>query len=160
MKIKFIKNTQGFAIGDIIKKAGLASVVYSVSVDELIKNGFAEEIKDDIDIEEIRKTFNFKLSTPSEGFWTSGTKEEMEWFIAYRIVKACIEKLNGDWKFELKEDGDSNFFIDYRLGEGFINDCGASYFQHSIIPYCKNSLVTQKLISLCEPELKVLFNIK
>lgn len=156
MKIKLLKDIPGYEAGiynseEILGITPNAHSVYEII--KLIEEGFAEEIKDGIDIEEIRKSRRIDL----DKFYGKITIEELEWFCAYRIVKAVIEKLNGDWKWKIGQE--SNCFISYTLKWSFYCDNASEGIQHTILPYCRNNEISKKVISLCEPELKILFNI-
>ncbi len=127
----------------------------------LIEQGWAEEIKDDIDIEEIRNYFrsllkSFVSNTPF-GVDIACSNEQGEFFTAYRIIKAVIEKLNGDWKDSFEE---LKFFPEYSTvsEEWFDQDCNP--IAKGLLPFCKSENVAKQLISLCEPELKVLFGVE
>ncbi len=157
MKIKLLKDIPGYSAGTIqeVPNTTLSGYGHSYKVPTLIERGWAEEIKDDIDIEQIRE----KKKVYAEFYVGIETEEELQFFSAYRIVKAVIEKLNGDWfpfwnnTTQLKYDvGYSNSNNRFEL-----NDCKT--YQSNIIPHCKDEETARKVISLCEPELRILFSV-
>lgn len=174
MKIKIIKDIPGYNIGEVteeeegycIKKAGVSS--YNTSF--LLANGFSEEIKDDIDIEAIRNAaleWECLLFVRPQ-YEKDGINGDIKWLTSYRIVKAFIDHLNGEWKPEWEEIKNSRylseelkwFITGYHLNIEEFNVVGYYNQIHSIIPACKDKETAQKVIELCEPELKILFGVK
>jgi len=164
MKIKLLKDIPGYKAGETYATAG-EFLSYNTQWtpyywSDLIRDGWAEEIKDDIDIEEIRNKV-FKSRDVLSSYWNEIgiTAQESDFFTAYRIVKAVIEKLNGDWKPEMEKISHNDFICWSKVSESFkMNDCSKDHV--SVIPYIKDHVVGNQVISLCEPELKVLFGVK
>lgn len=168
MKIKLLKDIPGYKAGEILEVTSSLNWTPSdtpsamiLSIEWLIANGWAEEVKDEIDMEEMRKKFtvwnhtNFNLAYPQPQI----TKEEGDFFTAYRIVKHVTDTLNGDWKSSWGER-EENVTLSYRHNlNKFVPEVWCRY-QYSIIPAMKNLETAEKVISLCEPELKILFNVK
>lgn len=172
MKIRIKKEIPGYKVGEIMETgtSGFLSNnnpnYHNYSVKNLIKESFAEEIKDDIDIEAIRREKSpvgmhhnnhyFLSFDNADGEYSN---EELEFFRAYRIVKAVIDQLNGDWKPDWQMEN-KVFCICFNHEYGKLDITYDIDKQYNILPYCKNEETAQKVIELCEPELKVLFNIK
>lgn len=174
MKIKITKDIPGYKAGEIIETDYLKMTISETAgreynVKAFIADGWAEEIKDDIDIEAIRKEIKDSSKIAVIGFDWAEEKEsttesvvvipmEFEPFItAYRIVKAVIDQLNGDWnpdwndynrKTSIRYDDNNGFSVDWFYG------------RVTIIPICKDNKTAQKVIELVTEELKVLFGVK
>lgn len=155
MKIKLLKDIPAYKKDEILELG--PTVQYGmffmtnrwVTAKSLISDGFAEEVKDEIDMEQFRKNYDHSICS----------KEEQRWFGAYRIVKAVIDTLNGDWNMDWSSV--DNYLIRYNhLDHEFY----AAYFsqptQGFLLPYMKDRKTAEKVIKLCGPELKILFNIK
>lgn len=168
-KIRILKDIPGYKAGEIFDwGSGLLSYTHSPSGEldrcilyskkELIDLDFAEEVKDEIDMKEIRKQYE-----PSRVNWGAGriqtysvpkmTLEECEWFTAYRIVKAVIEKLNA---------GEKDTFEIYYVHKNLFSYHGGGMFQKQtgFLPMMASEDIAQKVIELCRPELEVLFGAK
>lgn len=165
-KIKLLKDIPGYKAGEIMEIARL-DIVHShlLLMAVLEEPAMIEIIKDDIDIEKTREAWKYvtyETDTVSGKKWTTlMTKEEAEWFTAYRIVKAVIEKLNDGWKPEWGKIG-SYYVVQRRHigGEEFIIANYNLGYETSILPVFESEETAEKVISLCEPELKVLFGVK
>ena len=161
MKIKIIKDIPGYKAGEIVtpdadwmfEKEG-----FRYAIESIIHGGFAEEVKEyEIDMEEIRKQIYRTTCSYCEQSMDKEICSDTAWFTAYRIVKAVIEKLNGEWKATGKSS-QKVFYIQFsRMGKCFFSDywCDASFSMTAI----KDQEISQKVIELCEPELKILFGI-
>lgn len=170
MKIKLLKDIPGYKAGHIFETSegslGMHTFGYRnekqrelchYHYEYLLEDGWAEEIKDDIDIEEIRKSYKLWSQYPYS--MAELSKEEQIFLTAYRIVKAVIEKLNGDWKPNWSEsNGIIHLFYNHRHNElGW----GLTYsIDYSPSFLLKNVEIAQKVISLCESELYILFGVK
>lgn len=158
MKIKILKDIPGYKAGEYESDGfitGHEDYEYSASL--LVKNGFAEYIKDDIDIEAIRKSF--KPIWLTHDLIPNNTIEEINFIEAYRIIKAVTDQLNGDWKPDYSIS-QPKFYV-YRTTEYFEWRISADDgIITSIIPKCKDRETAEKVIELCESELKVLFGVK
>lgn len=162
-KIKLLKDIPGYKKGEILetKDEIYPTIIFSeiglgfeYNVSRLISHGWAEEIKDDIDIEEIRNDY---LEVKAGGkYITNYSDSDAEWFTAYRIVKAVIEKLNGD-SIELLY---AMWNIDYHFGSKTFAPLHDPTKILNILPMCGSAKIAAEVISLCEPELKVLFGVK
>ncbi len=169
MKIKLIKDIPGYKAGEVLEfeKLGLErtdsrkACYPDYRADILITDGFAEEVKDEIDIEEIRnELYAVRNLRTADNF----SHSELEFFTSYRIVKAVIEKLNGDWEYKHIHEGRDYYHKDHwsiilRDSE-FKADNYLNWSLSSILPVIKDNQTAEKVISLCEPELKVLFGVK
>lgn len=177
MKIQIIKELPGQVPGKHIISVGedlilryKSSTGHSCEFDvrSLILEGFAEEIKDDIDIEEIREERGRKENRMKYNWTQVMSQKERIWFDAYVTVKAVIEKLNGGWEpnWNIHESvnefapENENYFIQYSNKRKLFSDTYNYWTKVSLLPECKNSEIAQKVISLCEPELKILFEVK
>lgn len=154
MKIKLLKDIPQYKAGSICED--VKNLAFGYYYKQLVEEGFAEEIKDDIDMEKIRK-YN-SIYFPALG--NSITQIEAEWFTAYRIVKAVMDKLNGDWKPNWEDENTEKYTILYNYDVKSFKTDYNYYRKYLILPSCKDEETAEKVISLCEPELKVLFNIK
>jgi hypothetical protein len=164
MKIKILKDIPGYKKDEVLDCSKYRPSKYDYKVSYLIEDGYAEEVEDEIDIEEIRDML--ELCAPDIIFTDSVTNvfmkgtspKELQWFSAYRVVSEVIRQLNGDWinnrhvgwiiTYELKSEWDYT---------GLICELGSCL---TCIPVCKDLEVGKKVIDLCTPELKILFNIK
>lgn len=172
MKIKLLRDIPGFSKGwegntemecnsnfEILRQSTVGGDTrYSVSY--LINMGWAEEIKeDDIDIEEIRTR---GLGDGGPDRYIKMSNEMYNWHKAYEIVKAVIEKLNGDWKPDWgdfsPQEKKVHILYSHDIKQ-WLSDA-TRWTNPSIIPYVKTHEIAKKVISLCEPELKVLFRVK
>lgn len=161
MKIKILKDIPGYKAGEEIHVSDIKDAtpekVFNFTKNDgfaydycfLIKDGFAEEIKDDIDIEAIRNRFNKDEIFPIHS-------DEINFFNAYRIVKAVIDQLNEDWK----PDEETQTYEIYWYGSKERMNVFPSMNTRSMNPLCKDKETAQRVIELCEPELKVLFGVK
>lgn len=169
MKIKLLKDIPGYKAGHVhdTKKNGEMgdhSNFHYSSLRALIEEGWAEEV-DDIDIEEIRKQYNpYPMNRgvkPQDGYLLPKlTFEEMEWITAYRVVKEVIEKLNGDWKPVWDGEVNHKYEIYYSYPEKQFDSEYQKYNMYQQIPVCKDRKTVKQVISLCEPELKILFGVQ
>lgn len=177
MKIKILKDIPGYKAGEIIQienknnklifsadfaTADKPAQTNSYSIIYLLAHDFAEEIKDDIDIEAIRKSLRISKSLHINEYGSSHglNSDELNFFTAYRIVKTVIDQLNGNWKPDWNdEDQNKNLIIFNVETQKFNSDNWFSY-NPSILGVCKNKNVSEKIIKLCEPELKILFGVK
>lgn len=173
MKIKIIKDIPGYKAGYETDERTMS--IHSLNgfdytCEGLITCGFAEEIKDDIDIEAIREKYklfsvhmnNFdKEKTHSWEFLPALNEDEMVFINAYRIVKEVIDQFNCDWKPDWEKSISERKYTpsyDYHDKKWYIQSTG--FHIENIFPPCKNREDCQKVIELCEPELKVLFGVK
>ncbi len=164
MKIKILKDIPGYKAGHThdTEKNGImgdhSNFTYS-SLKVLIEDGWAEEIKDGVDIEAIRNAY-IGIDAWAPSIMSPDNLDNRRFYKAYLVVKKVIDRLNGDWK-PIYEIGMEKYFIigydhnskEFQWDNGSIN-------QYTILPPCKNSEVTNKVMELCEPELKVLFGVK
>lgn len=176
MKIKILKDIPGFKAGEVHEYQSNEDVlVYSpgYAKDEsgnkfnlikypfeiILSHGFAEEVKEEIDVEVIRTHFNSCKLYMAHQTGVGCPKPEAEWFTAYRIVKAVIEKLNGDWLNPISIPFNGTFYIFYNRDEKiFMSDYWNAYVP-TIFPGLKDKKSCKKVIELCEPELKILFGV-
>lgn len=159
MKIKLLKPIPGM-LSDTCEVEGstLAFPGGSYQVQWLLQNGWAEEIKKEFDLEEIKQPFlqDLRDGAHKDGYSFGIGYEEADWFTAYRIVKAVIEKLNGGWKPDWENE--PGYGVCYRYDKTVTTH---SYICNtSLLPSCKDTTVVEKVIELCGPELKILFNIE
>jgi len=119
---------------------------------EEMPEGITVTPKDDIDIEKIRHSFD-NIQIYMRGTEDRIPKEELKWFTAYRIVKACIENLNGNEKGGVE-------IASNKIGGIHSHGWKGSDNQTNILPMMKDKKTAEKVISLCEAELKVLFGVK
>lgn len=165
MKIKILKDIPGYKAGEMIQSPGL--LFFAAPADReslqrhdvilLIKEGFAEEVKDEINMEKIR----LNAYIPECGECDELNLEERNFFTAYRIVKAVIEKLNDGWKLDWdKSVSERKYIINYnfRAKEWYIRSTG--YHLEDFSPVCKTHDSALKVIELCRPELEILFGVK
>lgn len=160
MKIKLLKNFLDCKVGD--KDEDVTRLAMECYLNKLIDDGFAEIVKDDIDMEEIRKSFLIEPHHLYDNEYINlpyPNKDEAEWFTAYRIVKAVTDKLNGDWKPDWEDENTEKYAILYDYDVKSFEISGWCLSKYSIIPNYKDEETAKKVISLCEPELKVLFGI-
>lgn len=168
MKIKILKDIPGYKAGDIvtasddeigtfISKNQLSTVIKYYVLDIIC--GWAEEVKDEIDIEEIR--FDRRLLWCQEFEDQKITKNEMDWFTAYRIVKDVIEKLNGYWKPNTNSGREvQHETIQLSLRTNTIMSDTYENYRVNILPMIKDGSTAEKVIELCNPELEILFGVK
>lgn len=163
MKIKLLKDIPCYSQGSEITLLNINDTFgnkHSFKAKHLIEEGWAEEIKDEPKIEFYRKHFNLQMI---QGAHTNGcdlpvTQREAEWFTSYRIVKALIDTLNGDWKSSF-DSNKTNYAIEYNNSSDCFSVTGWDWTNVSIFPYCKDRETARKVIKLCGPELKILFSI-
>lgn len=147
--------------GEKFKELGnLSACEYGTKCIQALE-AYYKPVSDEIDIEEIRETF---LQKKYNSLHTKGATMEMsgyeaDWFTAYRIVKAVIEKLNGDWKPDWSNIDLDKWTIVYNHEDKHFTVNNNQYFECTFW-YLKDQDTTKKVISLCEPELKVLFGVK
>lgn len=159
MKIRIIKEIPEAKKGDIFPVNGgfICTENTNYRISSLIKEGFAEEIKDDIDIEKIRQEEDVKY------FSLAGADikpSESEFLQAFRVVSRVIEELNGDWEADWEDREQDKFDIRYEHSSKEFHWSIWNEEQYSMLPSCKSRDVVEKLVSLVEPELKTLFHIK
>lgn len=168
VKLKILKDIPGYKAGEILGKSeyslgvnlcGKNGVNCHYSYEILIKDGWAEEVKEDeIDIEEIReKYFSINVYAPSIG--SPEKSSDRDFYHAYLIVKAVTDQLNGTGKVDWKMDG-FKYYIDFHHGIKSFGVTGQQYNQCQILPICKSEEIAKRVIDLCDPELKILFNVK
>ncbi len=155
MKIKLLKDiasVMGGKKGDILTFNDRPEEFFDVVKTVLLNNGWAEEVKDEIDMDEIRKlSYIGKTVEVQDEF----SKEELYFIYSYRIVKAVIDKLNREYEGdEVKMD------IEYWEENGFEIQRYKKTGTVSLLPMMNSTLIAKKVIELCGPELKILFNIK
>lgn len=165
MKIKILKDIPGYKAGTIILCDGLIHIDKENSSDtytvyQLIKEGFAEKVKDEIDMEEIRKQIYRNTCSYCEQSMDKEICSDTAWFTAYRIVKAVIEKLNGDWKPNWNSDEFNKYQIGFSYEKGKFQVDTACRLDSCAFLTLKNNETSYKVIEICEPELKILFGIK
>lgn len=168
MKIKLLRDIIGLKKGEIANTSTSTSqtvivekemehtftriVIAEYNLTYLLNNGYAEEVKDEIDVEWIRKQKYFGASFLSI--------KELNFFIAYRVVKAVIEKLNDGWEPDWNEPNQIKTYVSYDCSDNKLYDNNWSTVKTSVLPCLKDRESAQKLIKLCTPELKILFNVK
>ncbi len=163
IKIKILTNIPGYSAGKIEeirngKNGILIGYGHSYKVERLLESGWAEEIKYEIDVNSIRSKISNKY-TDCAGHPLGSMKvfcrdEEAEWFTSYRIVEAVIKELNGDIMDLYAMTNICFCYITKKLST--IPD---GNFRYNILPQCGSVEIAEKVIELCEPELKVLFGI-
>lgn len=160
MKIKILKDIPGYKTGELLEFPINDYVfgIYRYQVSVLIKQCFAEVVKDDTDIEAIRKSWYGmpNLYKPYE----NGKIINLNFYYAYLVVKAVVDQLNGDWKPDWQNQKQNKIAICYDHDNNLFKVNSWNYSQESIMPYLENKENGKKVIELCEPELKVLFGIK
>ena len=131
-----------------------------------------ETPKDEIDMEEIRRKHDFEITFNKFTGKYYGmhpetklpTDDELKFFTAYRIVKYVIDTLNGEWEGDITEVGvveiSYNTDCPFPYRKGFNVHSTTRGVRQCIIPVIKNTETAEKVISLCEPELRVLFSVK
>lgn len=169
-KIKILKDIPCFKAGEIVETSegslGLNVTGSGLKMrchydyQNLIEGGWAEEVKDEFNIDEIRSRLN-DLYTPDptpDSVWSVHCDiKEAKFFTAYRIVKAVIDKMNTEVPDKVRLD---NSYIDYHYGtEGFAV-CTDGSRKVSLLPGICNTEIGEKVIELCRPELEVLFGVK
>lgn len=153
MKIKIIKDIPGYKAGEIIILLGDTEDTfghipgYEFTRNFLINKGFAEIVKDNIDIEHIRTNISYYMDKNSDDF---------EFVKSYRIVKAVIDQLE---KYSRQE---RMYEIGLKIGSNgkfAARGLKGKQVTFSILPKGKLSTI-EKVIELCDPELKLLFEVK
>lgn len=162
MKIKILKDIPGYSATEVFdwgdgvlsyinspSNGTLRKITYSKR--ELVDLGFAEEVKDEIDIGKIRREYGAIYDHESNSLPALGMAES-EFFSAYRIVKAVIEKLNGNltgnWEIVKYEKGPT-FTTQFYNGS-----------KHNLLPGIALEKDTYTVLKLCKPELEILFGVK
>lgn len=175
MKIKILKDIPGIIENTIFipdKEGKIHVYGNTYKVKMLLDSGWAEEIKNEIDIEAIRKSL--KITLMEDGIGTHYDPiahperdkpwdievNEIEFFTAYRVVKKVIDILNGDWKPDWEGDNYNKYYIRYDWEDKEFTYDSVKYISFNIFPVCKDNSIAQKVIGLCESELKILFDIK
>ncbi len=90
MKIKLTKDLPAFRAGEILDTEAVKDLpMTEYYLAALTRCGYAEEVKDEIDIKEIRKTFQLSQKItindslhPDTDYWVI-PEEESKWFTAY-----------------------------------------------------------------------------
>ncbi len=162
MKIKILKDIPGLdasASREISTEGDRITISnHAYNVQSLLRDGWAEEVKDEVDIEEIRgKYFSIDVYAPSIGSPEKGSNRTF--YKSYLIVKTVIDELNDGWEPDFKK-GDFNYQIDYQHPVQNFGVVGYLFNRANILPVCKSKEVAKKVIELCGPELKILFNVK
>lgn len=152
MKYKLTKNIHKLPIGTVLYTGDKVTLMPEV----LVELELAEEIKDDIDIEAIRKEFHYYTG---EGIYRKYGSKKIEFFNALLMVTKVIDQFNGDWKPDWNNNALKYYIYYYSIDKQFHYSSGYEMNQ-SIIPYCKDKETAQRVIELCGPELKVLFGVK
>lgn len=157
MKYKITKNIENYLnIGTELNTGD--SITFGPEL--LVKIGFAEEIKYDIDIEAIRVKHGVEIIknnvNDNEFCKMFVSPEEARFIQSFHIVKAVIDQLNG----EFEEDTNGGYEIGYSYNQNKFIGERMSGFRFNITPFCKDQKTTQKIIELCKPELKVLFGVE
>lgn len=167
MKIRILRDIPGYEAGETVKLS--PDIEYGVffsqnqrhvTVKSLIRDGWAEEVKDDIDIEAIRKSF--KPMWKTNYLIPNTTIEEIKFIEAYRIVKAVIDQLNGEWEPDWNK---KTFFISLdrissEIKIGTNHDVNYNIRNNSsLLPACRDLMSAYEVIRLCEPELRTLFGV-
>lgn len=115
---------------------------------------------DEIDMEEVRDKFGLTWETNGIGpmlpILHKVSETEAKFFTAYRIIKHVIDTLNGDWKFDIENE---DYYVPCVHSNGKLTTHNF-ICRSTILPSCKNQETAEKVISLCEPELKILFGVK
>lgn len=136
--------------------------VVAFTVTDLLEDGYAEEITDDVDIEAIRKNHvSWSVGGGTTEFGFQMSEKDIAFVGAYFIVKAVIDQLNGDFKIKWSKDNNEDkyhIYYDWNGSKFVPDDVWLSQF--SILPYCKDKKTAQRVIELCDPELKVLFGVR
>lgn len=129
-------------------------IVINYPIEYLLKNGWAEEVTDEIDMEEVRDKFGLTWETNGVGpmlpVLHKVNETEAKFFTAYRIVKHVIDTLNGDSKFE---DG----FELFRNSLGEFDKTPNHKLKFTFLPSLKDKVTAEKIIEFCKPELEILF---
>lgn len=168
MKIKLLKDIPGYKAGEIVDIPD-DTVFYAKSIvqgfpnstiGEALANGWAEEVKDEIDMEEVRNRFRERNIWDSDYQPSEKEKQETQFFNAYRIVKHVIDTLNGDWKADWNNSQQTKYIIGYDHAYVATIILTGMVCKRGISLKCKDPKTAEKIISLCEPELKVLFGVK
>lgn len=173
MKIKILKDIPGYPgykIGEIIEvpQKGpevnfFESVIMRLAVYEGNAAVVPEEVKDEIDMKEIREKYDLPITF---GEWLENKVpgcipfDDLRFFINYRIVKAVIEKLNGTYKVDWRSFHTNKWGIKFNHTTCTLSPWAEERIQYSPIPHCVSLEITEKVIELCEPELKILFGVK
>ncbi len=163
MKIRILKDIPGYKAGtDIDSPAGCGThgfhnggVGFQYDYSYLIKEGFARDVTDEIDIDAIRDGNRVRNINMQDGL--DGSKSAANFIAAYMTVRQVVDQLN-----ELEECG-GKFAVALAKNHGgklFAGrDITHKMFHYSIIPFCRNMNLAERLVELCEPELRVLFNV-
>lgn len=176
MKIKILKDIPGFKAGEelgsevVIEGKYLVCIpgyamngsrekhdIIKYPIDQLQTWGFIQEIKYDVDIEAIRQKVSIEV-----GIFESKTNDylpESKWFKSYLTVKEVITQLNGDWKPIYEVGMDHYQILGYNYDEKKLIHDQDYYRLFTLLPPCRDVNVAEKVIELCEPELKVLFKV-
>lgn len=170
IKVKLLKDIPGYGKGFIFESNVIHVPVHGdgkYSLIELVQEGWAEEIKDDIDIEEIRKDFTpYIFGRTDSGKYGTFSGEELAWFNSYRMVKAVIEKLNTiDVEKPIPKDAVYNDDMWTIRCDRYRETCtfrvsNLPWREGSILPRIRNVGDAKELIALVPEELKVLFGVK
>lgn len=166
MKIRILQDIPGYKAGDIIVSSegseavnltthGYDNITCHYNYDYLLKNGWAEEVKD-IDIKEIRERF-FSIAVYYPSIGNPETMEDRKFYMAYLVVKTTINLLN---KEAIVNPYGTYAITSYLYGGKMFFDVVEIQQRHSILPIIESRDVAEEVIKLCEPELKVLFRVK
>lgn len=170
MKIKLLKDIPGYKAGETFPEVGRfmevidsrkpssdLQLTYKYDVSDLISEGWAKEVKDEIDMKEVRERYETYCDTFVH---TQISPKEMEFFHAYRIVKYVIDTLNGDWIPEWNLISDCGLQIEWdAVNKDFFSAYMDRQYRKTFLPMIENDEKASKVIELCGPELKILFNI-
>ncbi len=155
MKIRINKDIPGYKAGEELKtpeNMQIVSLGHTYVVNKLIKEGWAEEVKE-LDIDEIRRYYG------GEDSWIiSGSSLEV--YSAFTIVSKVIQTLNGDWKLDWKDYNQAKYAIYYNHEGNEFEIARYSTYQNSILLYCKSQEIAEQVIKLCDKELRLLFNVE
>lgn len=125
MKIKLIEDIPGYKAREILSR-------------------LAEEMKEEIDMEEVRERYN-KIETITYD-------PEVYWFTAYRIVKHVIEKLD-----ENTQDTKGFELMLNKYGNNIeARDRTRKQYHCGFLPSMSKP-TADKVIELCDKELQILF---
>ena len=161
MRIRILKDIPGYRAGeteDVPRNGQITKHGHNYVVSRIIKEGFAEEVMETVDIEAIRT--KMQLWTKDDYGHVHFIKGinilEVDWFSAYRIVREVITRLNDGWEADC--DNYRKKYIIAHDEDGFRGDW--LYSRASQLPPIKDEETARKVIDLCTPELEILFDIK
>lgn len=165
-KIKILSNIPGFSSGDTpeVEEGTVKAYGHRYRAVKLIESGWAEEVREEIDIGAIRSRAKliqlYSGNSEKSIAYRQIPEEKMKFFNAYEIVRAFIDQLNGEWKPVYEAGMDSYRILGYNFDTGSLMHDQDSYRLFTILPPVQDAEKADRVIELCQKELEVLFGVK